>query len=104
VSETRFRLEQYLTRIGMSCPADAAQQYQVALMRQWADHLDIVLEHNLPDQPELRSTIIREFIYGAVPQAAEADLRAEMATEMTQLRERMAIRPEDAGMPPEWRP
>jgi hypothetical protein len=103
MSEARDALEQYLARTGLSRPADAAQQYQVALMRQWSDHLDDVLEHNMPDWPELRSTIIREFIYGVTPQAAEADLRAELSDDLLRhVREHGVIPPPDPGMP--WQP
>lgn len=77
-SEARHELERYLHQVGMARPADSAQQFMVTLLRQQADHLDDVLRHNLPGDPETRSRIIREFIYGAVPAAAEAELRTEI--------------------------
>jgi hypothetical protein len=78
VNETRDILERYLHQVGMARPADSAQQFAVTMLRQQADHLDDVLRHNLPGDPETRSRIIREFIYGAVPCAAEAGLREEI--------------------------
>ncbi len=95
MSEARDRLDAYLARTGLSRPADAAQQFQVTLMRQWCDHLDEVLTANHAG-PGLRSTIIREFIYGAVPEAAEAEIRQKMTREMTKLRQ-------GGPFPPEWR-
>jgi hypothetical protein len=99
MSEARDRLEMYLARTGLSRPADGAQQYQVTLMRQWTDHLDDVLENNIPDWPELRSTIIREFIYGMTPRAAEAELRTELSDDLLQyVREHGTLPPPD--LPP----
>ncbi len=99
MSEARDRLEQYLARTGLSRPADGAEAYQVTLMRQWTDHLDDVLENNIPDWPELRSTIIREFIYGMTPRAAEAELRAELSDDLLRyVREHGIIPPLD--LPP----
>lgn len=80
--EARDRFEYYLRSTGLSMPADAAQQYSVTLGRQWAAHLDDVLLNCLPDHPELRGTIIREFLYGIAPQAAEAGIRQLMASEL----------------------
>jgi hypothetical protein len=95
MSEARDRLDAYLARTGLARSTDAAQQFQVTLMRQWASHLDEVLAANHVE-PGLRSTIIREFIYGAVPQEAEAELRQEMTREMKELRQ-------GGPFPPEWR-
>lgn len=91
MSEARDRLDAYLARTGLSRPADAAQQFQVTLMRQWASHLDEVLAANHVE-PRLASTIVREFIYGAVPQEAEAELRQVMTAEMKDMLERGVIR------------
>jgi hypothetical protein len=90
MNEARDTFEHYLSRIGLRVPADAAQQFQVTLMRQWCDHLDEVLEHNLPD-PALRSLIIREFLYGVVPVMAEAGLREEMYADTVRLIENAGI-------------
>lgn len=93
MSEAREILERYLARTGLSRPADAAQQFQVALMRQWAEHLDEVLEANHVE-PGLRHTVIREFIYGVVPQQAEESIRANLVREMTELHERGTFPPD----------
>jgi len=82
MSEARDMLDRYLQRTGLRRPADAAQQFQVTLLRQWIGHLDEVLEQNLPDQPYFRLKIIREFMYGAVPADAEAELRTAMHADM----------------------
>jgi hypothetical protein len=74
MSEAGNILSRYLQRTGLRHPADAAWQFQVALLRQWIDHLDEVLDSNGVD-PQVRRTIIREFIYGTVPKQAEAELR-----------------------------
>jgi hypothetical protein len=107
MSEARHILDQYLQRTGLRSPSDAAQQFQVTLLRSWIDHLDAVLEANrnrdLRD-PEARNTIIREFIYGAVPEQAEAELRVEMHADMTYWAERARIDPSvlaDLGLPPD---
>jgi hypothetical protein len=82
MTEARAILDQYLARTGLRHPSDAAQQYTVTLLRQWVAHLDEVLDANhLP--PELRLTVVREFIYGAVPLDAEAGLRTAMHADMT---------------------
>lgn len=92
MSEARDILDRYLVRTGLSRPADAAQQFQVTLMRQWVEHLDEVLEANgVPGQ--LRVTIVREFIYGVVPQQAEESIRANLVQEMKDLHERGPLRP-----------
>jgi hypothetical protein len=76
-------LDDYLRRTGLSRPADAAQQYQVSLLRQWADHLDAVLEaEGIP--PGAADRIIRGVIWGSTPQVAEAGIREELVTEMRQ--------------------
>jgi hypothetical protein len=103
MTEARDILDAYLARTGLRHPADAAQQYQVALAQQWTVHLDVVPEHQMPDWPELRSTIIREFVYGIVPQDAEAGLRTAMHKDMTYWAERAAPDPAvlaDLGLPP----
>ena len=83
-------LDRYLGRLGLRTPADAAQQFQVTLMRQWIDHLDEVLDANrVPGQ--LRLTIIREFLYGAMPALAEAELREEMSAEAKRLLEQRPL-------------
>ena len=87
MSEAGHILEQYLSRIGLSRPADAAQQVQVTLLRQWTDHLDDVLEaEELPGDQRVR--IIRAMIYGGVPSRAEAEIRLELTEEMIKLAER----------------
>ena len=87
MSEARHILERYLARIGLSHPADSAQQYMVSLLRQWTEHLDDVLEaEELP--ADQRARIIRAVIYGGVPTLAEAEVRQEMTAEMIQLAER----------------
>lgn len=90
MSEARHILDSYLQRTGLRQPADAAQQFQLALLRQWIDHLDEVLDSNGVD-PQKRVLIIREFIYGAVPENAEAELRVSMHTDMTYWAERAAV-------------
>ena len=98
MSETRTELERYLGGTGMTRPADAAQQFMITMLRQWADHLDDVLRHNLPPgDPEVRSRIIREFIYGAVPCAAEAELRAEILQQSAQYLRGTARAPQQPG-------
>lgn len=87
MSEARYILEQYLGRTGLRQPSDAAQQFQVSLLRQWIDHLDEVLDANRVPA-ELRITIVREFIYGTVPLDAEAELRVAMHADMTYRAER----------------
>ena len=87
MSEARDILERYLQRTGLRQPADAAQQYTVTLLRQWVDHLDEVLDANHV-ATETRLRIIREFIYGAVPDGAEAELRVSMHRDMTYWAER----------------
>jgi hypothetical protein len=87
MSEARHVLDSYLQRTGLRNPADAAQQFQVTLLRQWVDHLDEVLDSNGVD-PQKRMTIVREFIYGTVPADAEAELRVAMHKDMTYWAER----------------
>lgn len=83
-------LERYLHEIGMERPADAAQQYQVELLRQWLGHLQVVLRDN--DVPvEVTQNILREFLYGAVPQHAEARMREELASEVRLMHEGQQI-------------
>jgi hypothetical protein len=113
MDEARHILDAYLARTGLRHPADVAQQYQIALAQQWTVHLDVVLEHQMPDWPELRSTIIREFVYGIVPDNAEAELRVAMHQDMTYWAERAAPDPAviadlgpaaaSAGFLPDWR-
>jgi hypothetical protein len=92
MSEARGILERYLARTGLRQPSDAAQQYIVALLRQWTDHLDEVLDANhVP--PDVRSTVIREFLYGAAPLQAEAELRTAMHDDMTYWAERAGSLP-----------
>jgi hypothetical protein len=102
LSEARDILDRYLARTGLRHPADAAQQFQVALLRGWIDHLDEVLDaSHVP--PQLRLTIIREFCYGAVPQDAEAELRTAMHKDMTYWAKRAAPDPAvlaGTGLPP----
>jgi hypothetical protein len=102
LSEARDILDRYLARTGLRHPADAAQQFQVALLRGWIDHLDEVLDANyVPARTRL--TIIREFCYGAVPQDAEAELRTAMHKDMTYWAERAKPDPAvlaDLGLPP----
>jgi hypothetical protein len=92
MSEARHALEQYLQRTGLRQPSDAAQRYTVSLLRQWVDHLDEVLDSNGID-PRLRMVIIREFIYGTVPENAEAELRVAMHADMTYWAERASPEP-----------
>lgn len=87
MSEARDILDRYLQRTGLRQPVDAAWQFQVTLLRQWVDHLDEVLDSNRVD-PQTRITVIREFIYGIVPQDAEAELRVTMQKDMTYWAER----------------
>lgn len=90
MSEARHILEHYLQRTGLRQPFDAAQQFQVALLRQWIEHLDEVLDaNNVPG--EIRLRIIREFIYGAVPEQAEAELRVSMHADMMYWAERAVV-------------
>jgi hypothetical protein len=107
MSEARDMLDAYLTRTGLRHPADAAQQFQVSLLRGWIDHLDEVLEANHL-APALRRVIVREFIYGTVPEQAEAELRTAMHADMTYWAERAGHGPAvipDPGVPPDkdWR-
>lgn len=98
MSEARAVLDRYLARTGLRQPSDAAQQYAVALLRQWIDHLDEVLSSNgVPAQ--LRIVIVREFIYGAVPLDAEAELRTAMHADMTYWAQRAAPLPSPPGGP-----
>ena len=87
MSEARDYLDLYLQRTGLRQPPDAAQQFQVTLLRQWIDHLDEILDSNGVD-PQKRMTIVREFIYGTVPENAEAELRVSMQKDMTYWAER----------------
>jgi hypothetical protein len=82
VSEARRILDNYLQRTGLRQPADAAQQFQVTLLRQMVDHLDEVLDAN-HIEAGVRARVIREFIYGTVPEQAEAELRVAMHKDMT---------------------
>jgi hypothetical protein len=95
MSEARDILDAYLARTGLRHPADAAQQFQVSLLRGWIDHLDEVLDANHVDG-RTRITVIREFIYGTVPENAEAELRTAMHADMTYWAGRA-----DAGLPPD---
>jgi hypothetical protein len=96
VSEARQILERYLARTGLRAPSDAAQQFQVTLLRQWIDHLDEVLDANRVPAP-IRLVIIREFIYGTVPENAEAELRIAMHADMTYWAERAKPEPVPYG-------
>ncbi len=93
MSEAREILEDYLARIGLGHPSDAAQQVQVTLLRQWCDHLADVLEAENPPIPgDQRARIIRAVIYGGAPNLAEQEIRQELAAEMTKLAERSVPR------------
>jgi hypothetical protein len=94
MSEAAHLLSQHLRRVGMDKPADAAQQFQVTLLRQWADHLEAVLDDNGIDRDKALA-IIRQVIYGGVPGAAEAELRETISEEHLQV-----LRGE--GQPPAW--
>jgi len=86
-SGARAILETYLQRIGLSRPADIAQQVQLTLLRQWTEHLDDVLDaEGLP--AGLRTRIIRAVVYGGAPSLAEGEIRQEMTAEMIKLAER----------------
>lgn len=86
MSEIREILENYLRRIGLSHPKDAAQQVQITLLRQWVEHLDQVLaDERVPG--DLRVRVVRAMIYGGVPTLAEAEIRQEMTAEMIHLAE-----------------
>lgn len=102
MSEARGILDRYLARTGLRNPADAAQQFQVSLLRGWIDHLDEVLDANHVPHG-LRIAIVREFIYGTVPEQAEAELRTAMHADMTYWAERAGPDPAvlaDLGLPP----
>ena len=87
MSEAREILENYLRRIGLSRPADIAQQVQITLLRQWTEHLDQVLaDERVPG--DLRIRIVRAVIYGGTPTLAEAEIRDELTAEMVKLAER----------------
>jgi hypothetical protein len=96
VSEASDILENYLRRTGLRQPSDAAHQYAITLLRQWTEHLDEVMEASGISVWQ-RRTIIREFIYGAVPLQAEAELRVSMHKDMAYRAQRAAP---DAGIPP----
>jgi hypothetical protein len=81
MSEARHILETYLARIGLSQPADAVQQVQITMLRQWTEHLDDVLHAELIPF-EQRSRIIRAMIYGGAPHQAEEEIRTRVAFEM----------------------
>jgi hypothetical protein len=83
MSEARDIFGRYLQRTGLRQPSDAAQQYTVSLLRQWTEHLAEVLEAN-EIEPYRRAQIIREFLYGAVPLEAEAELRMTMRADWAQ--------------------
>jgi hypothetical protein len=86
-SETRLLLEQYLGRIGMSRPHDAALQVQLTLLRQWCEHLADVLEaEQIPFV--LGRSIIRQMIYGGVPSLAEQEIRGRLVDEMVTMQAR----------------
>lgn len=83
----RDLLDRYLRGLGLHQARDPAVAYQAALARQMTEHLAEVLDAN-EIAPSLRRVILREFLYGITPSQAEADLRQEMAAEMTRLAER----------------
>lgn len=80
-------LNDHLRRIGMNSPKDGAMQYQIALLQQWCDHLEAVLDDNGIDRVTAIA-IIRQMIYGATPQAAEAELRIQVSKDYRDLLER----------------
>lgn len=84
MSEAQDKLNHYLHSIGLSHYADAAQQVHISLLRQWINHLDYVLKHEIPRDSELRRRIIAGMIYGGSPTLAEAEMRAQMTNEMQQ--------------------
>lgn len=95
-------LERYLHEIRMDHAADAAQQYQIALLQQWMDHLEVVLREN--DVPaQVAQNIMREFLYGAMPQHAEARMRETMTRMHLADLERWASEVPPAGATPEPR-
>jgi hypothetical protein len=96
MSEARDMLDRYLQRTGLRHPGDAAQQFQLALLRQMVDHLDEVLDANHVEAG-LRARIIREFIYGTVPENAEAELRVAIHNDIKYWAER--ARPEHSSNP-----
>lgn len=100
MSEAREILKDYLRRIGLSRPADDAQQLQVTLLHQWCDHLGDVLEaEDPPIAADQRSRIIRAVIYGGTPTLAEAEIRQEMTAEMMRMAERTI--PAPVSLPPD---
>jgi hypothetical protein len=90
LSEALDILEQYLQRVGMSRPRDAAFQFQVTLLRQWTGHLEQVLDAE-PLTHEVRLRIIRAMIYAGAPNLAEAEVRATMQAQMRDILSRAAI-------------
>jgi len=74
-------LNSYLREVGMGGPpADAAQQLQLTLLRQWTDHLEHALrEEGVDGATAMR--VIRSMIYGAVPMRADAEMRVWLMDE-----------------------
>jgi hypothetical protein len=85
-----YILDDYLTRTGLDRPADAAQQYQTELLRQWVTHLEAVLEAEYVPAP-VADRIIRGVIWGSVPQQAEAGIRTAMADDTARLLESRGV-------------
>lgn len=77
-------LSSYLSRIGLTRPTDAAQQFSITLLRQWLEHLDYVLEK---EEIELdrRRHILYAMMFGGAPSLFEAEIRGQMATQMTEM-------------------
>lgn len=89
-------LEHYVETVGLrEYLGDALYQFQVTLLRQWVGHLEEVLtaEHTDTDTAE---RIIRGFVYGCVPGAAEAEYRIEQHHVMTDMMSRL---PPTIGFP-----
>lgn len=90
MTQARTLLENYLCRIGLTCPADSALHFQVTLLRQWIYHLDAVLDgEELPW--ETRRRIITSMIYGGAPHLAEAEVRASLVEQTKLLIEQTVI-------------
>jgi len=74
-------LNDYLKQVGLGgAPADAAQQLQITLLRQWCAHLEVAL-HDADLPPDVALQIMRSVIYGSVPQRADAELREFVAAD-----------------------
>jgi|HubBroStandDraft_2_1064218.scaffolds.fasta_scaffold525338_3 hypothetical protein len=94
-------VEHYFRRLGRTDHLDATWHFEVAILRDMLNRLEVVLEdEHMP--PDVVERVIRCMLYGS-PSAAAAEQRKRRDDEMIDLLQRMPPRPvtfPGHGIPP----